>query len=92
MSWSVNALGKPAAVAAKLAEDFTRISLMREPEETGRQAAAKAIAAIVPAYPDNFVVRVECSGGQYTPDSSKAPDKHVNSLTIKIETLGPIVE
>ena len=92
MSWSVQGMGKPAAVAAELAEDFARIPLMREPEETGKKAAVSAVAAIVPAFPDSHVVRVECFGSQYTPDSSKAPDKHVNQLTIKIESFGPIIE
>lgn len=92
MSWSVSAIGKPAAVAAKLAGDFARIPPMQEPEETGKNAAATAVAAIVPAFPDSHVVRVECNGSQYTPDSSKAPDKKVNQLTVKIETLGAIIE
>jgi hypothetical protein len=92
MSWSVSAIGKPAAVAAKLAEDFARISTMQEPEQTGKIAAASAVAAIVPVFPDAHVVRVECSGSQYTPDSGKAPDKKINRLTISIDTLGPILE
>ncbi len=92
MSWSVSAIGKPAAVATKLAGDFARIPKMDEPEETGKNAAASAVAAIVPAFPDAFVVRVECNGSQYTPDSSKAPDKKINQLSIKIDTLGAIVE
>ena len=92
MSWSVSALGKPAAVAAKLAGDFARIPPMQEPEETGKQAAANAVAAIVPAFPDGTLVRVECNGTQYTPDSGKAPDKKINSLNIKIESMGSIVE
>ncbi len=92
MSWSVSAIGKPVAVAAKLAGDFARIPPMQEPEETGKNAAASAVAAIVPAFPDSHVVRVECNGSQYTPDSSKAPDKKINQLTIKIDTLGAIIE
>lgn len=64
---------------------------MQEPEETGKNAAASAVAAIVPAFPDSHLVRVECSGSQYTPDS-KVPDKKINQLTIKIETLGAITE
>ena len=92
MSWSVSALGKPAAVAAKLAEQFARIPLMQEPEETGKQAAAMAVAAIVPAFPDSYVVKVECNGSQYTPDYLKAPSEKVNSLNIVISTLGAILE
>ena len=92
MSWSVSAIGKPAAVAEKLAGEFARIPAMQEPEETGKNAAATAVAAIVPAFPDAYVVRVECNGSQYTPDSSKTPEKKINQLTIKIDTLGPIIE
>lgn len=92
MSWSIAALGKPAAVAVKLAMDFANIPPMHEPEETGKNAAASAVAAIVPAFPDSHVVRVECHGSQYTPDSSKAPDKKINQLSIKIESLGSITE
>jgi len=92
MSWSVSAIGKPAAVAAKLATDFSKIPAMQEPEETGKNAAATAVAAIVPAFPDGHVVRVECNGSQYTPDSSKAPDKKINQLNIKIDSLGAILE
>lgn len=92
MSWSVLAIGRSAAVAEKLAVDFAKIPTMQEPEESGKNCAAAAVAAIVPAFPDSFIVRVECNGSQYTPDSSKAPDKKVNSLNIKIDTLGPIVE
>jgi hypothetical protein len=85
MSWSVSAIGEPAAVATKLAEDFARIPPMQEPEETGKNAAASAVAAIVPAFPDSYCVRVECNGSQYTPDLANAPDKKINQLTIKIE-------
>lgn len=92
MSWSVSGLGKPAALATKLAADFARIPAMKEPEETGKNAAATAVAALVPTYPDSYVIKVECNGTQYTPDSAKYPDKHIVSLTIKIEALGSLVE
>lgn len=92
MSWSVSGIGKPAALAAKLADDFTRISPMKEPEETGKNAASMAIAALVPAFPDSCIVQVEANGSQYTPDSSKTPDKCINSLSIKIQSMGSIVE
>lgn len=91
MSWSVSGIGKPGPLAAKLAQDLARIPAMEEPEQTGKNAAAEAVAAIVPASPDAFIVRVECSGSQYTPDT-KSPDKKINQLSIKIETLGAMVE
>lgn len=92
MSWSISGIGKPKALAAKLAADFARMQPMQEPEETGKNAAATAVAAIVPAFPDSYAVRVECNGSQYTPDSAKAPDVKINSLSIKIEALGAIIE
>jgi hypothetical protein len=92
MSWSVSGIGKPVALAAKLVGDFTRISPMKEPEETGKNAAAMAIAAIVPAFPPNTLVKVEANGSQYTPDSAKSPNIHINSLTISIQSMGAIVE
>lgn len=92
MSWSVSGIGKPKALAAKLAGDFARILPMQEPEETGKNAAASAVAAIVPTFPDSYLVRVECNGTQYTPDSAKAPDIKISGLTIRIETLGAIIE
>ena len=92
MSWSVSGIGKPEALASKLAADFTRISPMQEPEETGKNAAAMAIAAIVPVFPPSTIVKVEANGSQYTPDSGKAPDIKINQLTISIQSLGSIVE
>lgn len=91
MSWSVSRIGKSAALAAKLADDFTRISPMKEPEETGKNAAAMAIAALVPAFPDSCIVLVEANGSQYTPNE-KVIDKKINSLSIKIQFMGSIVE
>jgi hypothetical protein len=41
MSWSVSAIGKPAAVAEKLAGNFAVMLPMHEPEETGKNAAAR---------------------------------------------------
>lgn len=90
MSWSVSGIGKPDALAAKLASDFSKITPMSEPEETGKNAALAAVAAIVPAYPSTVLVKVECNGSQYQPN--KDEPKYVNSLSIKIESLGSIVE
>lgn len=90
MSWGVSGIGKPEALANKLAIDFTRISPMQEPEETGKNAAAMAVAAIVPVFPPDTIVKVECNGSQYCPGSASGPK--INQLTIKIESLGAIVE
>ena len=90
MSWSVSAMGKPAAVAAKLAADFARMQPMAEPEESVKNNAAASIASALAAYPSNFLVRVEANGSQYRPNNDAA--ECVNTHTLKIESLGTLVE
>ena len=91
MSWSVSAIGKPAAVATKLAEDLKRITCM-EPEETIKNTVASAIASALDAFPPNSAVRVDASGSQSCPDSSKAPKEVSNQLSVKIEPIYGFVE
>src|SRR5436305_369581 len=43
MSWSASAIGKPTAVAAKLAKDFAQVKCT-EPEETIKQGVASIMA------------------------------------------------
>lgn len=89
MSWSVNAVGKPKAVAAKLAEAFSK-NPCSEPEETIRQSVAGAIAAALQVYPDDAAVNVEANGSQSVNGSN--PEKATNSLTVKIQPLFGFVE
>lgn len=91
MSWSVAAIGKPAAVAQKLAEEFSK-NPCSEPEETIRQNVAKIVATSLGAFPPNFAVRVEAGGSQSCPDSTKAPKEFTNALTVKIEPIWGFVE
>jgi hypothetical protein len=91
MSWSVSAFGKPAAVAAKLATDFSK-NPCSEPEETIRQAVATIVATSLAAFPPNYVVRVEASGSQSCPDFSKAPNEKTNQLKVQIEPLWGFIE
>lgn len=91
MSWSVSALGKPAAVAAKLELDFKRISKMEEPEQSVKDNAAASVAATLAAYPPNMLVRVEASGSQYSPSGAAAVER-ISTHSLKIENLGPIIE
>ena len=79
MSWSVSAIGKPAAVAAKLAEDFARINCA-QPEHTIKNAVAIAIEAGLRAYPESYAVKVEASGSQ-----SASTGGIVNQLSVKID-------
>jgi hypothetical protein len=85
MSWSVSAIGKSAAVAAKLAKDFTAIKCT-EPEETIKNKVAEAVAAGLAAFPVGMAVRVEASGSQYAPDSSK-PTELQNQLKVELMPL-----
>lgn len=90
MSWSVNAIGKPAAVAAKLAKDFANVHCA-EPEESIKNAVASAIAAGLAVFPPNMAVQVVASGSQYAPDSSK-PTEFQNNLNVKMDPLYGFIE
>lgn len=90
MSWSVNAVGKSTAVAVKLAGDFGRIKCA-EPEETIKNTVWSAIEAALLVFPPTQAVRVEASGSQYAPDSTK-PDEKTNSLTVRLEPIFGFVE
>ena len=90
MSWSVSAIGKPAAVAAKLVKDFAGIKCA-EPEETIKGNVAAAVAAALAVFPASMAVRVEASGRQYAPDSNK-PEGKQNQLSVKLEPLFGFIE
>lgn len=90
MSWSVSAVGKPAAVAAKLAADFARITC-NEPEASIKNNTATSIASALAAMPGSCAVQVEASGSQYVPDASK-PEVAINTLSVKIVPLYGFVE
>jgi hypothetical protein len=91
MSWNVVAIGKPAAVAAKLAEEFSK-NPCSEPEETIRQAVAGIVATSLSAFPPNYAVRVKASGSQSCPDFNKAPNEKTNQLIVEIEPIWGFVE
>ena len=90
MSWSVIAVGRTSAVVAKLAKDFSSIKCS-EPEETIKNTVAVAITAALDAFPTSTAVRVEASGSQYCPDSTK-PNEKFNQLTVKLEPLYGFIE
>jgi hypothetical protein len=90
MSWSVSGIGKPVAVAAKLAKDFAG-NKCNEPEESIRQMAASAIAAALKVYPDTHAVKVEASGSQQGGSAGPQPT-YVNQLNVKIEPVYGFVE
>lgn len=89
MSWSVSATGKAAAVAAKLTVDFGRIKCS-EPEEMIKNSVASAIATALSAFPPNYAVRVDASGSQSQPDSTK--DEKTNQLKVEIAPIWGFVD
>jgi hypothetical protein len=91
MSWSISAIGKPAAVAAKLAAEFAKNSCS-EPEESIRQSVATIVATSLRAFPPDHAVRVEASGSQSCPDFSKAPNEKTNNLSVSIMPIWGFVE
>lgn len=90
MSWSLSAVGKAVAVAAKLKKDFANIKCS-EPEETIKNQACAAIATALAAFPPGQAVSVSAGGSRSVADHKK-PEEAVNSLSIKIEPLWGFVE
>lgn len=93
MSWSVSAVGRPKAVAAKIAKDIVAITCP-EPEQTIKQSVATAIAAALEHYPEGYAVSVSASGSQSPGyDSEKhTPQGLLNSLTVSISPLYGFVD
>jgi hypothetical protein len=95
MSWSVTAVGKAHAVAAKLEKSFADISCA-ESEQTVKNAIAQVVAIALAPYNPSMAVRVEASGSQSDddwnkPDAEKTGNK-TNSLSVKIEPIWSFVE
>jgi len=93
MSWSVSGIGKPRALAVKLAAQFAALDGMNmaDPEQFCKNNAAMSVAATLAAFPANRLVRVEAWGSQYTPDREK-PDERLHTHMLKIDDIGTIIE
>jgi hypothetical protein len=92
MSWSVSAIGKPAAVAAKVKEDLAGYKCV-DPEEDVKHAAGAVILHALKAQAPDTAVRVNASGHQgtmYGPDG-KSTGIH-NTLRIEVEPIHGFVE
>jgi hypothetical protein len=89
MSWSVAAVGKASAVAAKLAKDIAA-SKCSEPEETVKNTVGTAIASALAGFPPNYAVEVMASGSQSKPDHTK--EETTNQLSVTIKPLWGFVE
>jgi hypothetical protein len=64
MSWSVSAIGKPEAVAKKLAEDFANITYCGPEELAIKDAIADCVAKALASTVPNTAVEVHASGSQ----------------------------
>lgn len=94
MSWSVQAVGKPAAVAASIELQFAA-SVCAEPEETVRQAARATIAGALKAQREDSVVQVSASGSMsttYNTETKTWGAPLTNNLEIKVQPLYGYVE
>lgn len=91
MSWSVSAIGKSNAVKQEISKQFNQQSPCAEPEESVRQAAAKAIDAALAAFDDGQVVRVSASGHQIYKDWNTKTGIS-NNMNITVEPIGCFVE
>lgn len=80
MSWSVSAVGKAAAVAAKIAQEINAYKCA-EPEEGVKQAAGVVLAAALAAQDPAGVVQVAASGSQ---SQQGTPPVFTNSLAITV--------
>jgi len=88
MSWSVSVVGKPAAVAAKVAKELAAVKCS-EPEEEIKNSVASIVATALGAFPEGAAVKVNASGSQYSPNND---GKKVNNLSVSIEPLYGFVE
>lgn len=86
MSWSVSAIGKPTAVAAKVRNDLGRIKCV-DPEENVKNHACALLESALGAQKAASCVKVEASGHQ-SGDGENAQ----NTLTIKVEPIYGFVE
>jgi len=89
MSWSVAAIGKPAAVRAAIADQFAKGGKCAEPEETVRLAAASVMDAALAGQTDpTKAVKASADGSM----SQYANLVVTDSLTMSIEPLWGFVE
>lgn len=90
MSWSVNKVGKAAAVAKAVADELAKSKCV-EPEESIKNAAAAIVATALAAFPPDTAVHVEAAGSQSSP-TYPANGIATNQLTLKITPLYGFVE
>ena len=97
MSWSFNAIGKPAAVAKKARHDLGKINCA-EPEQGIKERVIEAIEMACAGMPDDCAVKIAASGSQggaYKLEHGayhEIKGKFNNSLNLVIEPIFGFVE
>ena len=97
MSWSFNAIGKPAAVAVKARKDLSAVKCS-EPEESLKESVIASIELACSAMPDDPAVSITASGSQspsYKLEGGhyrEVAGKLTNSLKLDIEPIYGFVE
>ena len=87
MSWSVNAIGKPSKVAAKLKAEFEKMTYLSKPEDEIAAAIGQAIIKAVIDTTDAAAVRVEANGSMGTTNGN-----HTHSITVAVVPLHGFVD
>ena len=90
MSWSANMVGKPKAVAAKLARELSWFKC-EEPEESIKNAVSAALAAALAAFPPDLPVSIVANGSQQVTDVNK-PAELQNYLYVELKPLYGFIE
>jgi hypothetical protein len=89
MSWSLNVVGKVAAVRKNAQQALANITCI-EPEETIKNAVGRIIDDALCAFPSNVAVQITAGGSQYKPDQHK--EGIINSVSLEIKPLYGFVE
>lgn len=84
MSWSISAVGKPAAVIKSVTARLNAIKC-KEPEETIKASVGEIITTALAAFPEEYAVQVDANGSQT--DAQGEPGKVINNLSFTIKPL-----
>jgi hypothetical protein len=90
MSWSLSAIGKVAAVKAKVQADFANMTHLQGEELALKDAAQAIVNNALESQSPEIGVRVECSGSASA--SGLGGEKKTQRLQILVEPLYGFVE
>ena len=89
MSWSVQAVGKPEAVATKLANDFQRITYLGKEEASLKDAVAELVAKVLALNTrKDALINVQANGS----GSTHPADGSQQTVSLSISSLYGFVE